>query len=169
MRPSIAQELKQTFHVHALHHEARHNLTGRQWDQYQQWTTRCDKARNREEKLFDERYQGRVDQECRKIMRDKAAMTRKMKPITHQDDLFDRTALLAQADRNVRNRHHQRLGRITQIEERGIERLLQRSARTNQHTGQSKDAFARAATRRSGQDRRSSAQQSGKPVHRQTR
>lgn len=154
MRPPIAQELKKTFHIHALRHEAKHNLTGRQWDQYQQLTDRCQKARDKEETLFKDRFDGRIDQECRKILRDNAARNRHLKPIGQQDDLFDRASLLKQADTNVRNRHEQRLARITQMEERGIENLLQRSSRANQRTSQSKDAFARAADRRSGKERR---------------
>lgn len=169
MSPSITQELKQTFHVHALRHEANHLLTGRQWDQYQQLAERCQKSRDQENKLFKERFGSRIDQECRKILRDNAARNLNLKPIGQQDDLFDRAALLKQADTNVRNRHEQRLAKITQREEQGIETLLQRSSRENQLTGQSKDAFARAADRRSGEERRVRAQQTSKPIHRQTR
>jgi len=169
MSPSITQELKQTFHVHALRHEANHLLTGRQWDRYQQLAERCQKSRDQENKLFNERFDGRIDQESRKILRDNAAKNRNLKPVGQQDDLFDRAALLKQADTNVRNRHEQRLVKITQLEERGIETLLQRSSRENQHTGQSKDAFARAADRRSGEERRIRTQQTSKPIHRQTR
>jgi len=170
MRPPIAQELKQAFHVHALRHEAKHNLTARQWDQYRQLTDRCERARDQEQRLFKERYHSRVDQECRKILRDNAAKNRHLKPIGQQDDLFDRAALLKQADTNIRNRHHQRLARITQVEERGIQTLMQRSSRANQLTGQSKDAFARATDRRSGERRiRSGGERSHPQIYRQTR
>jgi len=171
MRPSITQDLKQTFHLHALRHEAKHLLTERQWDQYQQLTNRCERARDQEQKLFNERFHGRVDQECRKILKDNAAKTRDFKPVGQQDDLFDRASLLKQADRNVRNRHEQRLAKITRTEERGIETLLQRSSRQNQLTGQSKDAFTRAAERRSGNERRvrQKSEEPQKSTRRQTR
>ena len=154
MNFSISQELKKTFHVHALRREANHNLTGRQWGDYQQLTDRCQKAHSQEQKLFNERLHSRVDQEYRKIMSGNAAKNWHLKPNGQRDDMFDRKALLEQADTNVRNRHAQRLARITQIEERGIETLLQRSSRENQLTDQSKDAFTRAAERRSGEQRR---------------
>jgi len=143
MSLSIHQELRQTFHLAALRHEAKQNLTGRQWGQYQELKGRCDKARDQEQKLFSERYHGRIDQECRKILKENAAKKRHLKPLGQQDDLFDRSSLLKQADTNVRNRHEQRLARITKLEEQGIETLLQRSARANQRGDQSKDAFAR--------------------------
>lgn len=166
MSLSISQELKQTFHLHALRREANTLLTGRQWEQRQALTSRCQNAIEKEEKLFKERYHGRMDQECRKILRDNAAKNRHLKPIGQQDDLFDRASLLKQADMNVRHRHEQRLARIAQIETRGIETLLQRSSRANQLTGQSKDAFARAADRRSGQERR--VRQIGEKTRNQT-
>lgn len=169
MSISISQELKQTFHIHALRHEASHQLTGRQWDQYQKLTDRCEKARSHEQKLFNERYHGRVNQECRKILNGNTAKTREFKPIDQQDDLFDKASLLKQADTNVRNRHEQRLARITQIEEHRIESLLQGSSRANQIKGQSKDAFARVADRRSGSERRVRDQQTLKPTHQQLR
>jgi len=171
MSLSIHQELKQTFHLAALRKEANTFLTGRQWSQYQGLKDRCDVARTQEQKLFKERYHNRVDQECRKILRDNAAKNRHLKPIGQQDDLFDRASLLKQADTNVRNRHHQRLARITQVEERGIQALLQRSSRANQLTGQSKDAFARSADRRSGEERRirQNSEKTRNQTHRQTR
>lgn len=169
MNLSIHQELKQTFHLAALRKEANTFLTGRQWSQYQQLKDRCQNARDQEQKLFKERYHSRVDQECRKILRDNAAKTRHLKPIGQQDDLFDRASLLKQADTNVRNRHHQRLARITQAEERGIQTLLQRSSRANQLTGQSKDDFTHAADRRSGEERRGHKQKTHNPIRRQAR
>jgi acyl-CoA reductase-like NAD-dependent aldehyde dehydrogenase len=165
--PSIAQELRQTFHNHALRYEAKHNLTGRQWDQYSQLTERCQNASDKETKLFNERYHGRINQEYKKLLHEKTAKAKDYKPGFAQDDLLDRTALLKQADTNVRDRHKQRLALIEQKETQGIETLLQRSSRENQLTGQSKDAFARAANRRSGQERRSRDQQTHNPIHRQ--
>lgn len=171
MSLSISQELKQTFHMHALRREARMLLTGRQWDQYNQLTERCQKASEKEELLFNERFSGRVDQEYRKLLNERTAKTKDFTPIHAQEDIFDKTALLKQADTNVRNRHEQRIAGIQQYEERGIETLLQRSTRENQLTGQSKDAFARAADRRSGEERRM-RQRAGNcqpPTRRQTR
>ena len=169
MSLSIHQELKQTFHLAALRKEANTFLTGRQWSQYQRLKDRCNGARTQEQKLFKERYHSRIDQECRKILRDNTAKNRHLKPIGQQDDLFDRAALLKQADTNVRKRHEQRLARITQIEEQGIESLLQSSLRANQFTNQSKDAFTRAADRRSGEERRVRNQKTYNPTRRQAR
>ncbi len=169
MPASIAQELRQTFHIHALRYEAKHNLTGRQWDQYSQLTERCQNASDKEAKLFNERYHGRINQEYKKLLHEKTAKTKDYKPGFVQDDLLDRTALLRQADTNVRDRHEQRLALIEQKETQGIETLLQRFSRENQYTGQSKDAFARAANRRSGEERRKSDEQTHNPIHRQTR
>jgi len=169
MSLSISQELKQTFHLHALRREANSQLTGRQWEQRQSLTSRCQKASKKEEHLFVERYQTRINQEYKKLQNERTAKTKEHKPGFVQDDIFDRASLLKQADTNVRNRHEQRLGRIKQFETRELETLLQRSSRENQLTGRSKDAFGRAADRRLGEERRVRGEQAHKPAHRQTR
>lgn len=167
MPPSIAQELRQTFHIHALRYEAKHRLTGRQWDQYNQLTEPCQKAYDKETRLFNERFDGRINQEYKKLLDEQTSKTKDYKPGFVQDDLFDRKALLKQADTNVRHRHEQRLASIEEKETQAIETLLKGSARVNQHTDQSKDAFARAAERRSGNERRT--RQTGEPINKSSR
>ena len=167
MSLSISQELRQTFHVHALRREASFLLTGHQWDAQQTLSNRCQTARDKEQRLFNERYDGRIAQEYKKLMNEGTERRKDFKPGYRLEDPFDRASLLKQADTNVRSRYEQRLARIDQFEERNLEILLQRSSRENQLTGQSKDAFACATERRSGNERRSQDQQTQQ--HRQVR
>lgn len=171
MSPSMSQSIRETFHIHALRHEAKILLTGRQWDQHNKLSERCQKASDKETNLLNERFEARMTQEYKKLLNERTSVTKRHKPNFAQDDLFDRTTLLKQADTNVRNRHERRLAFIEQYETQRTEALLQRSSRENQITGQSKDAFARAADRRSGEERRTRkmGEQNQSPVHRQTR
>lgn len=166
---SISQELRQSFHLNALRHEASVLLTGRQWEARSQLTDRCQKAVKQEKRLFNERFDGRMSQEYKKLMNVNAAKKPQHKPSFVQHDIFDRAGLLKQADANVRNRHEQRIAKLEQIETRGIETLLQRSSRENQLTGQSKDAFTRATERRSGKERRVREMGKKNQIHHQTR
>ncbi|MEM7069447.1 MAG: hypothetical protein AAF478_11245 [Pseudomonadota bacterium] len=154
MNMSISQELKQTFHLHSLRREAGFQLTGRQWEQHNAISKRCRAATEKEKRLFNERYEMRIAQECRNLINESGSKNRNLKPIGQQDDLFDRASLLKQADTNVRKGHERRIEVIDRYEARKIEELLQRSARVNQHRGQSRKPFNETADRRSGTDRR---------------
>ena len=170
MSLSITQELKQTFHLHALHHEASYRLTGRQWEKHALLKNRCETARRHETRLFDERYEARMGQEYKKLLHERNGKEKEFKPRWAQNDSFDKTALLAQADTNVRGRHEKRLGRINKFETRELETLLQRSTQENQLMGKSEQAFNKSANRRLGTERRSGQQaQQSRPVQRQSR
>lgn len=155
MSLSLTQELKQTFHLHALRRQANMALTGRQWGKHTALKNRCEKARRDERRLFDERYETRIRQEYKKLLHEQNGKVKEFKPRWAQHDNFNKKALLAQSDTNVRGRHESRLQRIDRYEARELETLLQSSVRANQLTGKSKQAFNKSVDRRSGAERRS--------------
>ena len=79
---------------------------------------------------------------------------RALKPGWGQEDLFDRDALLQQADSNIRNAHQNRLNRIEKYEERGLETLLRKAKRENSLQGNAARSFNHQCDRRSGHERR---------------
>ena len=167
MSLSITQEVKQTFHLVALRIEAKDLLTGRQWGKRNALVERCDRARQKENALFDERLHARVAIEQKKLINRAGSKTKQHKPIWAQDDLFDKSASLAQADKNVRSAHKQRISRIDQYEERGLEALMQSARRENKIQGKSKQNLNQVADRRVGGERR--IRQAGKQSRKQQR
>ncbi len=171
MNLSISQEIKQTFHLVALRKEAKDLVTGRQWEKRDGLIQRCDQARGKEIGLFKERFDVRVANEQKKLIDEAGSKTRNYKPIWAQDDLFDSTTSLAQADSNVRSAHENRIARIDNYERSGLEALMQSARRENKVQGKSVSNFNQTADRRVGGERRigSSAKQSRKQSRRQLR
>ena len=154
MNLSITQEVKQTFHLVALRKESKELLTGRQWEHRRALVKRCKEARGKENVLFKERLHTRVAIEQKKLINDAGSKTKQHKPVWAQDDLFDSTASLAQADRNVRAAHENRIERINQYEERGLEALMQSARRENKLENKPTNSFNQKSDRRHGGERR---------------
>ena len=154
MSLTITQEIKQTFHLVALRNEAKDLVTGRQWEKRDGLINRCEQARRKETALFDARFDARIAIEQKKLI-DKAGSKQKVhKPIWGQDDVFDKTANLAQADKNVRSAHDRRVEIINQYEKRGLEALVQSARSENKTQGKSERSLNQAADRRLGGERR---------------
>ena len=154
MSLSTSQEVKQTFHLVALRKESKDLLTGRQWEQRRALVKRCKEARGKEIMLFKERLHTRVAIEQKKLIDEAGSKDREHKPKWAQDDLFDGTASLAQADKQVRSAHEQRISRINQYEERGLEALVQSARGENKIQGKSVRNFNQTSDRRVGGERR---------------
>lgn len=154
MSLTIAQELKQTFHLVVLRMESEDLLTGRQWEKRHGLVKRCDQARKKETGLFNERFDARIVIEQKRLIDNAAAKIKQHKPVWGHDDLFDKTAVLAQADKNVRSAHENRITRINQYETRGLEALVQSARRENQIQGKPTHAFNKVKDRRQGNERR---------------
>ena len=154
MSLSISKKVKQTFHLVALRKESKELLTGRQWEQRRALVKRCKEARGKENVLFKERLHTRVAIEQKKLIDEAGSKDKEHKPVWAQDDLFDGTASLAQADRQVRSVHEGRIERINQYEERGLEALMQSARRENKIQGKSVRSFNQTTDRRVGGERR---------------
>lgn len=167
MSLSITQEIKQTFHLVALRKESKDLLTGRQWEQRRALVKRCKEARGKENAFFDERFHTRVTIEQKKLIDQSGSKTKDHKPVWGQDDVFDKSASLAQADKNVRSAHENRIERINQYEERGLEALIQTARAENKIQGKSVRSFNQTSDRRVGGERR--IRQIGKQSRKQER
>ncbi len=154
MSLSTSQEVKQTFHLVALRKETEVLLTGRQWERRNALVERCDQARDKENALFTERLHTRVAIEQKKLIDKAGSKPKEHKPVWGQDDLFDKTTSLAQADKNVRSAHEQRISRINNYEEHGLAALMQSARRENKIQGKSVHSFNQTSDRRLGGERR---------------
>lgn len=135
MSLSITQELKATFHLATLRHEAKQLLTGRQWEKRAEIETRCTEATTQEKNLFNERYEARIALEVKRLQNQAGSKKFELKPNWATDDQFSGDALLGQADKNVRNAHQSRLDRIDQFESHALETLMHEAAQKNQIQG----------------------------------
>lgn len=148
MALSIGSELQKAFHLVALRRDADVLLTGRQWEKRKALIGRCERARQKEESLFEERFDARIAVEQKRLLNQAGSRNRTLQPDYAQNDLFDKTALLTQADTNVRNAHENRLDKIQDFETEKLESLLLTSARENQLQGKAKRSFNNKADRR---------------------
>ena len=92
--------------------------------------------------------------EQKKLIDQAGSKIKQHKPVWGQDDLFDRTASLTQADKQVRSAHEGRIERINQYEERGLEALMHSARRENKIQGKSVRSFNQTSDRRVGGERR---------------
>lgn len=148
MTISISQNVRLTFNLVALRKESADLLTGRQWENRNRYVDRCENARQAERELFNERYDVRIANEVRRLTDEAGSKVKEYKPKWAQDDLFDKSARLSQADTNVKTTHENRIIGIDQIEQRALEKMTYSARAENQIHGNSERAFNKAADRR---------------------
>lgn len=154
----VRDELKLTFDLATLRHEARSIKAPHQWRRATELINRCVDARTREKDLFAERYDARVEMRRREFVATAGAVHRDLKPGWSAPDRFAPDITLRQAQRDVRNAHATRINRIDLIERRELERLCAEARRENVLRGKAANDFEKAADRRTGEDRRRTRQ-----------
>lgn len=99
-------------------------------------------------------YPTRVEVARRRLIDEAAKRGVELKPWWAGDDRFDKAAIQRQAERDVRRAHERRLLRIEEAERQGLRAIVHRSMRENNMRGIAREAFDRAADRRTGLERR---------------
>ena len=156
MTLSIRDELKLTFDLATLRHEARSIKAPHQWHRATELIGRCLDARTREKELFAERYDGRVEMRRRQIIHEAGTVRAAPHPHWGGNDRFSPDVTLRQAQRDVRKAHNARIQRIDMIEHRGLDAICAQSRRENALRGKASNDFEKAVDRRTGEDRRRS-------------
>ncbi|MVA98007.1 hypothetical protein GN330_12205 [Nitratireductor sp. CAU 1489] len=146
--------MRRVFELASLRKDARALKSPRQWGERQAIQSRCDRARAREKDLYASRYLSRVEQTRRRLIDEAAQKSFDLKPAWAEHDRFDAAATLRQAQREVREAHHQRIARIDDFESQKLRELVQRSMRENNWRGKAREEFGRVTDRRSGIERR---------------
>lgn len=154
MSLDIAKELKRTFDLASLRREAKHNLSGDDWRDYQAIKNSFDEKRQHEKRGFERSYTTNVETEARRLIDQVGAKAKQFKHRWFGDDGFDKAAITRQAHRNVRHRFDQKLATLDDQEHQAIEKLLERASPSRKDQRSLKPGFLQAADRRRGVDRR---------------
>lgn len=162
MNTSITGELKRSFDLASLRKEAKTLNRPEHWAEINRITTRCDKARQREERLHAAFFDTRVEMARRRLIDEAGTIGRDLKPLSFGDDRFDRNAITRQAQRLVLKSHERRLARIDELERRSLGAVVDRARQENPSPAPARDEFTRVANRRDGKDRRSGPSRRGR-------
>ena len=161
--PSPYDELNQQFHKASLRTLAKQNLNDHEWNQFQKITERFEKIHDTTEQQHNEHYTLRVDQEHRRLLRERTSPQRHLKyPAWMGYDQLSPQSLKAQAQLNVDKRHDQRLASLNKREKEVVDRLLEKSQTRQQRKGEPTQNFNQATNRRTGIDRRQAPTQQPK-------
>ena len=150
MPDDIASELRLAFGLASMRKAAELLKTPDQWASADAIVTRSQRLRETEERLFQERYRTRLEAARRRIVDEAGSRQRSFTPIWAGADRFDAAQTLRQADREVRQAHEGRLGRIDGIESRALTGLLARSRRQNVGTERKPENGPERGPRRTG-------------------
>lgn len=145
MTTPIKGELRRVFHLAAMRREAAAFRTPRQWSRAQDLMNRCQLLRGKEIALFELRRTTRTDREYRRLLDGKVGGRPELRPGWASHDVFDRDALLRQANRNVAAHHRGRLDQIDRIEARKLATLVDQARAENGIQGKARRDFQNAA------------------------
>lgn len=150
----ITKELKQTYGKAALANEARKNLNGAEWKEFQQIKAKFEEQKLYEQRTFELEYKTRVEVARKRLINKAGEKNRDFKHRWFGSDRFDKDATLRQAKRQVRNEHAALLSHLDKQEMAEVEGLLERSVHRQKLRDKPKVDFARATDRRDGAERR---------------
>ena len=150
----ISEELKRTFDLAALRREAAKTLTATEWKELQNIKKTHDDTRRFENRQYEMEYRTRVEVARKRLINQAGAKSKDFKHRWFGQDRFDKAAIHRQAQRNVRNQHHQLMAGIDQQESRAIRQLLDHCEKRTQLRDKPKKDFNQAADRRLSPDRR---------------
>lgn len=153
MTVPIQEELRHHFDLASLRREARALRTSEQWGEVQNITKRSNRAQAKEEALYTQRYDARVEQARLRLIDEAASKPRDFKPTWASDDNFSPDATLRQAHRNVKAAHERRMQRIADWERGALHGLIEQSMQENNIRDLAREDFHRVVDRRTGMDR----------------
>lgn len=154
MSENITQQLKRTFHLAGLRHEAKHIRNSDDWSEMGKIRDRYAKAYRKEERTFRAEYLTRVEAAQKRLIDKAGSKTKDFKHRWFGNDRFNSEAILRQAQREVRAHHRVQMDLIEKRETRELETLLSRNAPDKDQRVRSKYDFQKATNRRDGVERR---------------
>ncbi|MGJ8527451.1 hypothetical protein [Maritalea sp.] len=154
MALNITQKIRRDFERASLRREAKSILTGRQWELHASLVKRCKAAREKAIRHFDKSKSTRVEVAYRRLLNKAGSLHKKFDHPYARNDIFHKSDLMRQANREVKAIHLSRLARIDNFEHQERSKLMSRSHRQNQLQGKPTRDFTKTVDRRVGQDRR---------------
>jgi hypothetical protein len=151
---SIADELRETFRKAALQHEAAKGLGSEGWARYREILADHERLQRQERHDYYRQYQMRVEVMRARIIDKAASRDRPLLPRLIGRDRFSRAEIDRLAHRAVRMDHERTLSQLSEERDQRISELLEHAEKRRDMASEVKTAFADAADRRSGADRR---------------
>ena len=145
---NISDEIKRTFDTASLKHQAAKDFTSQEWKEYRKIGQNYDDLRRFEQRTFEIEYKTRFEVARKRLINQKGAKAKDFKHRIFGSDQFDKSAINAQAERNVRNSHFQLMASIDKNEARETTQLLDTCKKRTELREKPKREFAKAADRR---------------------
>ena len=145
---NISDEIKRTFDLASLKHQAAKDFTSQEWKAYRKIGQKYDDLRRFEQRSYEIEYKTRFEVARKRLINQKGAKTRDFKHRWFGNDQFDKSAINKQAERNVRNSHFQLMAGIDSQEARETSQLLESCEKRTEQREKPKRDFANAADRR---------------------
>lgn len=145
---SISEELKRTFDLASLKHQAFKYLNAKEWNTYRKTTEKYGALRRVEELAFKIEYKTRFEVARKRLINKAGSKPKDFKHRWFGSDQFDKSTVNRQADRNVRAQHSQLMAGIDKKEAGEIRPLLDRSEHRQQMKDKPRQDFSEATDRR---------------------
>lgn len=148
MSYNISDEIKRTFDLASLKHQAAKDFTSQEWKAYRKIAEKFDDLRRFEQRNYEMEYKTRVEVARKRLINKAGSKSKDFKHRWFGQDQFDKSAVHRQAVRNVRNSHHQLMAGIDKQEARETTQLLESSEKRTMQREKPKQEFANATDRR---------------------
>ncbi len=145
---NISDEIKRTFDLASLKHQAAKDFTTNEWKAYRKIGQKYDGLRRYEQRTYEMEYKTRVEVARKRLINKAGSKTKDFKHRWFGNDQFDRSAINRQAHRNVRSAHDQLMAGIDSQQARETSRLLDTCEKRTKQREKPKQDFEKATDRR---------------------
>ena len=139
MSLDLTKNIKATFELATLKRDAKRLLTSKDWKTYEAIKQKHDAFRKVEQQSHIQEYDTRVEVAIKRLIAQAGAKQRDHKPRWAAHDRFDKTAITAQAHRNVQRQQAQVIAGIDEMEKNELSKLLKRTERQQKTVSQIND------------------------------
>ncbi len=145
---NISDEIKRTFDLASLKHQAAKDFTSQEWKAYRKITLKFDDMRRFEQRTYEIEYKTRFEVARKRLVNKAGSKSKDFKHRWFGQDQFDKSAINRQAERNVRNSHYQLMAGIDKQEARETGQLLDTCKKQLELREKPKRDFSNASDRR---------------------
>ena len=145
---NISDEIKRTFDLASLKHQAAKDFTSQEWKAYRKITEKFDGLRRAEHRIFEIEYKTRVEVARKRLINKAGSKSKDFKHRWFGQDQFDKSAINRQAERHVRNSHYQLMAGIDNQHSRETAQLLNTCEKRKKLREKPKRDFTNATDRR---------------------
>lgn len=154
MESSITDELKRTFDLASLRHEASQLRTPADWERANEIRNRYKREANKQEQRYFKDYDTRVRKILSQLIDKAGAKDLTFKHRWFGSDNFNKDNLTRKAHRFVQMDQQRRLDSLSESEAKDLGSFMKKIKQRDQLQGKSQKSFERATNRRTGSERR---------------